>query len=164
MEKSILILIIVYKLFYYYRLTCVFKIFIKFAIELLIEKMNRLLVCLSVFVILICSFAYYTDVDSVSEENFEIPQTELNSSTFQAYSTDANLWTGNTISSSNSIPARVQRTLKRFENLKHNFTYIKSDKVVNTGLKYSLQENSINLHSFISQPNYRLILHREFII
>ncbi len=126
--------------------------------------MNRLLVCLSVLVILICSLAFFTDVDSVSEEKIEIPQTELNSSTLHAYSTHADLCSSNSISSSSSIPARLQRTLKRFENLKHNFTYIKSDKVVNTGLKYSLQETSINLHSFISQPNNRLILHREFII
>ena len=126
--------------------------------------MNRLLVFLSVLVILICSLAFFTDVDSVSEGNIEIPQTELNSSSINAYSTHANLCSNNSISSSNSIPARVQRTLKRFENLKHNFTYIKFDKVVNTGLKCSLQENSINLHSFISRPNYRLILQREFII
>lgn len=164
MEKSIIILIIVYKLFYYYRLTCVFRIFINFAIELLIEKMNRLLVCLSVLVILICSLEFFTDVDSVSEGYVEYPQTELNSSSLHAYSTDANLCSNNSITSSNSISVRVQRTLKRFENLKHNFAYIKSDKVVNTGLKYSLQENSINLHSFISRPNYRLILQREFII
>ena len=126
--------------------------------------MNRLLVCLSVFVILICSLAFFTEVDSVSEDKIEIPQTELNTSSLHAYSTDANLCASNSISSSSTIPARIQRTLKRCENIKHNFTYIKSDKVVNTGLKYSLQENSINLHSFISQPNCRLILHREFII
>jgi hypothetical protein len=126
--------------------------------------MNRLLVCLSVIVILICSLAFFTDVDSVSEEKIEIPQTELNSSTLHAYSTHAVLCLSNSISSSTSIPVCIQCTLKRFVNLKHNFTYIKSDKVVNTGLRYSLQENSINLHSFISQPNCRLILHREFII
>ena len=60
--------------------------------------------------------------------------------------------------------ANAFRALKRFEYLKHAIIFLKSDKVINTEVTCSLQEISINLYSTLSEPTYRLIKLRRFII
>lgn len=70
--------------------------------------------------------------------------------------TDSELCLPRQVSFANSF--RAQSTVRRTNTVhRNNFEFAKAGKIVNTGLRYSIQHQSIIIHSSLMQPSHRLL-------
>ena len=70
--------------------------------------------------------------------------------------TDSELCLPRQVSFANSF--RAQSTVRRTNTAhRHNFEFAKAGKIVNAGLRYSIQHQSIIIHSSLMQPSHRLL-------
>lgn len=132
--------------------------------------MNRVIKYLFLLVAIITIFDCLSDTNSSSDEVIcivplaETPVEATFTST-DLIKSDFTLRSSSSSSNANSSTCRLQRILKRLENNRNNnIAFLKSDKVINTEIKYNILETSINFYSSLSNPTNRLILQREFII
>ena len=70
--------------------------------------------------------------------------------------TDSELCLPRQVSFANSF--RAQSTVRRTNTAhRNNFEFAKAGKIVNAGLRYSIQHQSIIIHSSLMQPSHRLL-------
>ena len=70
--------------------------------------------------------------------------------------TDSELCLPRQVSFANSF--RAQSTVRRTNTVhRNNFEFAKVGKIVNAGLRYSIQHQSIIIHSSLMQPSHRLL-------
>lgn len=70
--------------------------------------------------------------------------------------TDSELCLPRQISFANSF--RAQSTVRRTNTAhRNNFEFAKAGKIINAGLRYSIQHQSIIIHSSLMQPSHRLL-------
>lgn len=126
--------------------------------------MNNILKYVLFLIAILFSISCWSNSESTLEEEtikYEVQMDMLSSE--EEPSNDYGLCPSNSSNISLS-GAELLRTLKRFENLRYTFTFIKADRVINVGVKCLLQETSINFHSLLSEPNYKLIRLKKLVI
>ena len=70
--------------------------------------------------------------------------------------TDSELCLPRQVSSANSF--RAQNTVRRTNSIhRNNFEFAKAGKVINAGLRYSIQHRSIIIHASLIEPSHRLL-------
>ena len=127
--------------------------------------MNSIFKYVLLLIGVIFSIGCFANIESTPEEEciieYEIQMDVLSNE--ETPVSDYGLCPSNYVNLSSAI-AELGRTIKRFENFKQTSAFIKTDKVINVGVKYSLQDTSINFFSNITEPNYRLVSMRKLVI
>ena len=127
--------------------------------------MNNLLKYLLFLIAIVFSIGICAGSESTPEDDTTITyevQMDVVSS-YESPTFDFGICPSNSFNISSTC-AELLRTLKKLENFKQTITFLKADKVINVGVRCSLQQSSINFHSVLSEPNYKLISLKKLVI
>lgn len=128
--------------------------------------MNRLLKYLFFLIlIVVVSNTTVRDEDALSQETFVGNSQVEEESDYITFASLDQLFS-TTLPVSSSATARLQGGVKRPNNNvhKHNYTFLKAEKIIKTGIKYFIQNSTIIIHSALAEPAHRLIVLCKLII